>query len=161
MREAIGGVTLEVVGRVTMTQIRRHLQSLGISNPLYTESAYAESTPWGGIIAPPLHDDFFLDYGGWETEQPIKECGSRATQLGHDFPYPLELDTYAGGMEYELHNPLRPGMNVRVVRRIKDISEKFSSTLNRPMLIYQSETELFDDDTGELLMRHWYTVLKA
>jgi len=70
--------------------IRRFVEALGDTNPLYVDPEYARQTRWGGVIAPPT----FLCTISAPLDMP---------DLGYGR---INLN---GGTSYEWYRPVRPG----------------------------------------------------
>lgn len=86
----------EELGRAS---IRNFALAIGDSNPLYADEAYARSTPFGGIVAPPT-----LVCETWQyLRQPIATEGGILERFGLSIPQAIR-----GGHEYTFLQPVRP-----------------------------------------------------
>ena len=70
--------------------IRRFVEALGDTNPLYVDPEYARQTRWGGVIAPPT---FLCTISAPLT---LPELGYGRVNLN-------------GGSSYDWYRPVRPG----------------------------------------------------
>jgi acyl dehydratase len=105
--------------------IRRFVEALGDSNPLYTDAEYARGTRWGGIIAPPT----FL-------------CTIQAPLAMPDLGFGrVNLN---GGSSYEWHRPVRPGDVITAQATLVEVRGVQSSS--GPLLIVVRETRYTDQD---------------
>lgn len=77
---------------VTRDMIRTFARTNGDPNPIWSEPAYAERSPWGGIIAPPLFEATVAEFARMPEPPPVK--GWRYFQ---------------GGTLRRFHKPFRPG----------------------------------------------------
>jgi 3-hydroxybutyryl-CoA dehydratase len=78
---------------VTLTKevIARYAEGVGEDNPIYFDEAYAKTTPYGGIIAPPsIH--ILLMFACTTTEDWMRSPG-----------------TINAGQNWSYHFPIRPG----------------------------------------------------
>jgi len=86
----------------TKDAIRHWAKGIGCDNPLYTDEAYAESSPYGGIVAPPT----FL--------YTTTRIGARRLPGVHAM--------YAGD-EWEWYRPVYSGYEIETRSRLKDVIE--------------------------------------
>ena len=86
--------------------VERFACAIGDPNPLYTNKELAESSSYGGLIAPPT---FFRSLLPGEYPQPYPE------------PFAHILD---GGSSYRFVKPVRVGDQITVTRKIVDLYEK-------------------------------------
>ena len=158
VRSMIGKVVWSDTGTATLTQIKKFAQCIGDKNPLYFSEVYAKPGRYGGIIAPPLFDDQFLDYDGREAELEILESGSRIVQVGHDIPALEHLrGAFEGEVEYELFKPIRPGDVINASRKVIDVYEKVGRSGR--MVFIVGETTLRDEQ-GETVLICRSTVIR-
>ena len=89
---------------VTITKeiIQRYARSIGDENPLYFDEAFAKSTRFGGLIAPPSIHALFLF-----------AC------TGHDH-FMRTPGTINMGQNWWLHRPVRPGDTITLEARCLD-----------------------------------------
>ena len=86
--------------------IERFACAIGDPNPLYANREFAESSSYGGLIAPPT---FFRSLLPSDYPVPYPE------------PFAHILD---GGSKYRYNEPVRVGDQITVVRKITDLFEK-------------------------------------
>jgi acyl dehydratase len=79
--------------------IRKFALAIGDPNPLYADEAYARSTRFGGIVAPPTQVCETWQY----MRNPIETEGGILERFGLPFPHVIR-----GGHEYEFFQPVRP-----------------------------------------------------
>lgn len=117
--------TLAAIGRtsqhtceVTKKDIRRYAQAIRDSNPLYVDEAYARTTRYGGIIAPPLfcHTLAFDDV-------PAENLRADGLPTELDLPLPAKR-AVGGGSVFETGEPVRPGDIITVTKVVEDIYKK-------------------------------------
>ncbi|MBV8719720.1 MAG: MaoC family dehydratase N-terminal domain-containing protein [Chloroflexi bacterium] len=105
--------------------IRRFVDALGDSNPLYTDAEYARQTRWGGIIAPPT---FLCTI---QAPLSLPDLGFGRVNLN-------------GGSSYEWHRPVRPGDVITAQATLVEVRGVQSST--GPLLILVREIRYTDQD---------------
>jgi hypothetical protein len=95
--------------------------ALGESNPIYWDEAYARGTPLGGVIAPPT---FAVASAHWNPDYALG--GIRRIPARRAEPSGGERTERRGGsssrllhgeQRFEYHQPMRPGMRLRVSTR--------------------------------------------
>jgi acyl dehydratase len=120
-RAMIGKESAPQTREVTATAIRRFARAIGDSNPVYVDEAYARTTPWGGIIAPPT---FFFTLGYYDDSAGVqlREDG-RPTGGELDVPLPVS-QTVGGASSIEFGVPARPGDVITVRRKVADVYSK-------------------------------------
>ncbi len=106
LRSFIGMESIPVTYDIERHAVERFAAAIGDSNPLYSDREVAESTSYGGLIAPPtffrslLPGDYFRTYPE---------------------PFAHILD---GGSKYRFNEPVRVGDCITVVRKVTDLFEK-------------------------------------
>lgn len=120
--QAAIGRASEHVYDVTKKDIRRYAQAIGDSNPLYYDEAYAATTRYGGVVAPPLfcHTLAFEDV----PADALRPDGL-PTEL--DVPLPTAR-AVGGGSVFETYERVRPGDVITVKKVIEDIYRKAGSS---------------------------------
>jgi acyl dehydratase len=114
---------------VTQEQIAEFSTALGETNRLYTDEAYAKTTPYGGIIAPPTFCVIF------RSEAPMPDLKLSYGKRGFD-----------GGKECRFVKPIRPGDTITGVDRIAEVYEKTGRSGNMIFIVRESE---FTNQNGE------------
>jgi acyl dehydratase len=94
------GVEWEMIGRFA--------RAVGDPNPLWQDDGYAQSSRYGGIIAPPT---FVLAIGGERFVDDVMALASFSTLL-------------MGGTELEFYHPIRPGDVITVIFKISSLRER-------------------------------------
>lgn len=107
---------------VTKEEIIGFAQSIGETNPLYTDEAYAATTPYGGLIAPPTFCVVFRSYAR------LPELQLSYGKRGFD-----------GGKECEFLVPIRPGDTITGVDRIQQVYEKTGRSGSMIFIVRESE----------------------
>jgi acyl dehydratase len=88
--------------------IGRFARAVGDPNPLWQDDGYAQSSRYGGIIAPPT---FVLAIGGERFVDDVMALASFSTLL-------------MGGTELEFYHPIRPGDVITVIFKISSLRER-------------------------------------
>lgn len=109
MRSAIGYETQPVVFEIDKTFIRRFVEAVGDTNPLWSNENEANQSGSGQMIAPPslLCTELMLGQSAWA---PIAH---RLPKNGVD-----------GGGEWEFFAPIRLGDSISVVGKLANIIER-------------------------------------
>jgi acyl dehydratase len=112
---------------VTQQDIAEFAASVGETDPLYCDAAYAKTTPRGGIAAP---STFCVVIRSNAALPDLKlSYGARA---------------FDGGKECVFHAPIRPGDTITGVDRIAEVYEKTGRSGN--MIFVVRESELTNQD---------------
>jgi acyl dehydratase len=106
LRSFIGLESTPVTYDIERHAVERFAAAIGDPNPLYSDRAVAESTSYGGLIAPPT---FFRSLLPGEYPKHYPE------------PFAHILD---GGSKYRFNEPVRVGDSITVVRKVTDLFEK-------------------------------------
>ena len=115
VKNIIGKEATPQTYEITKRDIRRFAQSIGDPNALYADENYAKKTKLGGIIAPPLFI-FALAY----EDVPVTQLRDDGLPVELDIPLPATR-AVGGASAIELGEPIRPGDNITVSKRIADI----------------------------------------
>ena len=106
---------------VTKEEIVAFAESLGESNPVYTDEDYAKTTPYGGLIAPPT---FCVSFRSNANMPDLKlNYGKRG---------------FDGGKECRLYEPIRPGDVITGIDRIAEVYEKTGRSGNIIFIVRES-----------------------
>ncbi|WP_431810916.1 MaoC family dehydratase N-terminal domain-containing protein [Lysinibacillus sp. FW12] len=122
----------QFVFEVEKRHIRQFAEAIGDPNPLYVDEAYAKTTIYGGIIAPPSFPVAIGTDSGQEIELPL------------DYSRMLH-----GEQEFIYRRPIRPGDRLHCQMKVTDVYEKEGK--NGPMQFLVMDTEMKDDE-GELVV---------
>jgi len=113
---------------VDRTGILLFASALGETNPIYWDEAHARSTPLGGVIAPPT---FATASAHWNPDHPLRGIRRIPTPASEPEGRPEQRDREEGSrggggslarvlhgeQRFEYHQPVRPGMRLRVTTR--------------------------------------------
>jgi acyl dehydratase len=108
--------------QVTTEEIVAFAQSVGETNPLYTDEAYAKTTPYGSLIAPPTFGVVF------RSRANMPELRLNYGKRGFD-----------GGKECHFFAPVRPGDTITGVDRIAEVYEKTGRSGSMIFIVRESE----------------------
>jgi acyl dehydratase len=108
--------------QVTKEEIVEFAQAIGETNPLYTDEAYAKTTPYGGLIAPPTFSVVFRSRANMPDLQ--LNYGKRG---------------FDGGKECLFYTPVRPGDIITGVDRIAEVYEKTGRSGSMIFIVRESE----------------------
>jgi acyl dehydratase len=108
--------------QVTKEEVIEFAQSVGETNPLYTDEAYAKTTPYGGLIAPPTFGVVF------RSRAHMPELRLNYGKRGFD-----------GGKECHFFAPVRPGDTITGVDRIAEVYEKTGRSGSMIFIVRESE----------------------
>lgn len=141
MRAAIGRLSEPAVIEIEKGMIRKFVEAIEDSNPLWQDEEHARCARYGGIVAPPgLLMAAMM--GGMGGERPMVT-----------FPRPNIVD---GGGEWEYFKPIRPGDVLTVVSKLHDIRER-EGRLGK-MLFITNETT-WRNQRNELVARALNTII--
>jgi acyl dehydratase len=114
---------------VTREHIRQFCETIGESNPLYTDDEAAKNGPYRGVVAPPSFAVTFRN--GRHFFEHIPRFGRRGFDAGKDV---------------EFVNPIRPGDNISLSSSVKEIYEKTGRTGSMVFVIIRSTLRNQDGD---------------
>lgn len=123
--------------------IARYASAIGDENPIYFDEEYAKKTGYGSIISP-------LGFFGWPAKPGASRGGGVMAELSKDITeagFPGILD---GGIEYEVHRPIRAGDILVAVPKVESLTER--ETKAGIMLFRVSTTDYFNQN-GDLAVR--------
>ena len=127
LKRKIGFVSRPSVRSVEAGAIAKFARAIGETNPLYFDEAYARTTRFGGIIAPPTYASCFI------TEMLPGEM--------FDLDPPLDRALHSDDVaEHDL--PIRPGDVITTTARYADVFAKEGS--RGPMLFQAADLTLIN-----------------
>lgn len=138
---------------VERTPILMFAAALGETNRIYHDEAYARATPLGGVIAPPT---FGVAAAHWDPTYPLRgvrripEAPPRPAQSGERIGGGNLTRVLHGEQRFEYHQPLRPGMRLRVSERPGRSWEKEGKKGGK-MRFSERITE-YRDERGQLVL---------
>jgi len=106
-----------LIYEVERGMIRRFVQAVGDTNPLWQDDEYAEEKGYSGIIAPPT---FILTLGFDQLQQVLTPSSS--------------VTVLHGSTELECYQQVRPGDVITVTIMIKNVRER-QSKIGRAVFI--------------------------
>ncbi|ADG05143.1 MaoC-like dehydratase [Kyrpidia tusciae DSM 2912] len=129
-RSLIGKKTNVHVVDVEKGHIRRFAEAVGDPSPLYVDEAFAASTPFRGLIAPPTF----------------------ATTLARVIPSPLSdvpgFDLHRvlhGEQEYIFHRPMRPGDRYWVQQEVIDVYDRAGRSGRMTFIVIETRAKDIND----------------
>jgi acyl dehydratase len=146
---------------VNVPMIRHWVDALDDKNPVYLDEAFAETTRFGGIVAPPAM------LQAWSMPRPriegIAERGGAPDEMTHDNPI-VALDeagyvgTLATNSELEFVRYLRPGDHLHSISKCESISPQKKTSLGRGYFVTWVTT--YTTEEGEVVGRQLFRVFK-
>ena len=145
---------------VNQPMIRHWAAALEDHNPVYTDPAFAASTRFGGIVAPPLM------LQTWTMPTPkisgIAERGGSPTEGGENPLTALDeagfIATLATNSEFEILRYLRLGEVVTSTTMIDSVSDKKQTRLGPGHFVTWVTT--YRDEKGEVVGKQMFRFLK-
>ncbi|OUM89666.1 MAG: hypothetical protein BAA01_02565 [Bacillus thermozeamaize] len=129
-KSLIGRKTEVYTIEVEKGHIRRFAEAVGDDCPLYVDEAYAVSTPYRGIIAPPT----FATTLTMNAPSPLKDVpGFEMRRVLH------------GEQEYIFHRPMRPGDKYWVQSEITDVFDRQGSSGRMTFIIIETVARDIDN----------------
>lgn len=120
------------VFEVEKRHIRQFAQAIGDPNPLYVDEAFAKSTSYGGIIAPP---SFPVAIGA---------------DSGQGINLPLDYSRMLHGeQEFIYQRPIRSGDRLHCQMKVTNVYEKEGKNGTMQFLVMDTEMK---DENGELVV---------
>ena len=145
---------------VNVPMIRHWVDALDDRNPVYLDEAFAATTRFGGIVAPPAM------LQTWTMARPkiegIAERGG-APEMRHDNPI-IALNeagyvgTLATNSEFEFVRYLRPGDHLHLTTEVESISSRKTTALGQGYFVTWVTTYLDGED--EMVGRQLFRILK-
>lgn len=116
---------------VTVEMINKFSNAVGESNPLYTVETLSEDSQYGGIIAPPTFCNIFTS--GIKRPDTKVQFGDVA---------------YFAGQAVDCLSPIRPGDDLTVSTKLKDVYEK---TGRSGKMVFEVWETSFKNQQGEIV----------
>jgi acyl dehydratase len=146
---------------VNVPMIRHWVDALDDRNPVYLDEAFAATTRFGGIVAPPA----MLQV--WGMPRPriegIAERGGSPVEVQADNPIRVldaagYVGTLATNSELEFTRYLRPGDRLELASQVESISERKTTALGQGYFVTWVTTYRTED--GEVVGRQRFRILK-
>jgi acyl dehydratase len=146
---------------VNVPMIRHWVDALDDRNPVYLDQAFAATTRFGGIVAPPAM------LQTWTFPRPriegIAERGGAPGEINRDNPIPVldqagYVGTLATNSEFEFVRYLRPGDDLHVTSELESISDRKTTAMGKGYFVTWVTTYLDADD--EVVGRQLFRILK-
>lgn len=106
--------------------VRRFAICIGDNNPLFTQPDYANSTRWGGVIAPPAFEKSMGLNCNPEMD-PVEEKATSKALRG--------IQLYHSGGENFYYSPMKDGTKLHRSRYVKAVNEKHSEFSGRSVIV--------------------------
>lgn len=146
---------------VNVPMIRHWVDALDDRNPVYLDEAFAATSRWGGIVAPPAM------LQTWGMPRPkiegIAERGGAPGELRTDNPIAVldaagYVGTLATNSELEFVRYLRPGDRVTASNEVESISQRKTTGLGQGYFVTWVTT--YRTTEGEVVGRQLFRILK-
>jgi hypothetical protein len=131
--------------------------ALGETNPIYWNESHARATPLGGVIAPPTFavvsahwnpDHLFRGVRRIPAQGERREGERRARERAEGEP--ILSRVLHGEQRFVYHQPIRPGMRLRVATRPGKSWEKEGKRGGK--LRFSESVSEYRDEAGELVV---------
>ncbi len=129
--------------------IRRLVQAVGDSNPLWQDEEYAQKAQYGGIVAPP-----WLLCALMTVSLPDSRPGS-VLSLVPEIPPPRK-HILAGGGEWEFSLPLRLGDIITSRSKLANVFEREGKVGKMLFFVYETS---YTNQRGEVVARSSSTLI--
>jgi acyl dehydratase len=146
---------------VNLPMIRHWVDALDDRNPVYLDGAFAATTRFGGIVAPPAM------LQTWTMGRPriegIAERGGAADEIAPESPIAVLAEggfpgTLATNSELEFERYLRLGDHLQSATALESISERKTTGLGNGYFVTWVTT--YTDGRGEVVGRQRFRILK-
>ncbi len=144
---------------VNVPMIRHWVDALDDRNPVYLDAAFAATTRFGGIVAPPAM------LQTWTMARPriegIAERGGAPAEMDNPIPVLDEagyVGTLATNSELEFVRYLRPGDHLHVTTEVESISNRKTTALGPGYFVTWLTTHMTGED--EVVGRQLFRILK-
>ncbi len=121
-RTYIGYTDHQHLGIVTAEHLQRFAIAVGDLNPLYFDDEAARRAGYPGIVAPPNYLSSIFGWGAGPAEKDLREDGTMPTDVAF-IPLP-GARLMGGGQELEFVQPVRPGDEITLERRLVDVERR-------------------------------------
>lgn len=146
---------------VNQPMIRHWAAAFEDHNPVYTDSAQATATRFGGIVAPPL----MLQTWTWPTPKitGIAERGGSPVEMDGSGPLSVLEDagfvgTLASNSEFEIERYLHIGELLSSTTVVESISDEKQTRLGSGHFVTWVTT--YRDESGQIVGRQRFRILK-
>ena len=140
--------------RVCKAMIRHWCEAMEDANPLYTDEEYANSSKYGGIIAPPQMAQAFSTPALWPKKEGKADPFARAVKMMTDAGY---FGILATTTTQEYFKPMRPGDQLSFKVKLANVSAEKTTRMGTGHFITAEYTYLNQD--SEVVCVQPFTVL--
>jgi acyl dehydratase len=156
MRACIGSTTpaLQLPDEISSSDVRRFVDVIGETNPIYRDEAYAKRCGYKRCVVPPMLVVILF--------RSLEDPEDKVARVGIDWPgFTLpasHTNTRNAGQEYTWLRPVYVGDRLTIQIRLKDMYVR-TGRAGIPVIYVVSETEIRNQD-GEVVVRQINTDAK-